>query len=282
MKNTRGFIYIACVLVSFCCIVPAYSALEYQAIPGAGVTSGYVDIYSASAGESYGYVRINYWNWQDGDGHYHYSYQLVNDGAPDTATDHIHFGWEYLESFDQAGDATASGYGSIYKFSIALDPDGDDAGPSDLYAISNAGSAQLDGTLNGGAWNPDVHCEDPGNIGVDWEVAGGNNPQDIDPARWDYDWVSSKGGKVWTNNGLLTDIDGEVSTDDGNSQYFHLTSSWGPGDALIGVATTSQVTASGYIPAPVDASVVVAPEPATCVLLGLGSSLIVASRRKRK
>ena len=132
---------------------------------------------------------------------------------------------------------------------------------ADSYARSTA--------ADGGAWG---HSPDPGNIGVDWAVSlqcddpTEPDPLPIAPSRWE--WESKKGGQ-WVID------EGDNSTDDSITQYFHLASSWGPELRLATVVAGVSNEASGMVMAPG-----VVPEPATFMLLGLGSLVVTLKKRK--
>ena len=253
-------------LCAFLClsITPVFAALDYQAVPG-GASSGSVDVYDPGMGAEYGYARLNYWYWQDVDSDWHYSYQIINNG--DRISDSsIHFGYTYIPGLYE----DTNNYDTIHSFSIDLDPDGDVLGPSDLvvgdtYARSTA--------AGGGGWG---HSPDPGNAGVDWSVSLQcddplqPDPLPIAPSRWEF---IDNGG---TKNDYWVDIAGDNSTDDSITEYFHLASAWGPELRLATVVAGVGSEASGMVMAPGTAPI---PEPATCVLLGLGS-LIVAARKR--
>lgn len=244
------------------CIVFVFVAnaqASYLPVP-VGANSGYVEVYDTARGLNYGKARIEYRWWLDQpSGYWHYAYQVFNNdyfGTPANKDDDYHFGYVY--------DSDVTLPDSINKFDVVFNPA---SGINDLLVLDTAAGS----TKGGGGWahSPGFNVLTGLWTSMDWTVTGSNGMQ-IEPARWDYD-------KVGKNNVWVRDSAGHRSTKDGDgsSQYFEIASRWAPGWITSSVVTGALAQAGGSVIGP---SVAPIPEPATCMILGLGC---IALFRKR-
>ena len=141
-------------------------------------------------------------------------------------------------------------------------------GPSDMTVVGSSGSSA------GG--NPWTWGFEGGKTGIDWTNLVG---QRVDPTTWE--WTNPGGGNTSDSYWIINEGDTSVT-----NPYFQLVSQWGPGEC------TAELVSYGYTPAPTSElfdllasgtvyGPVVVPEPATCLILGLGGLSLVVNRRKR-
>ena len=232
---------------------------SYLSVP-AGAESGSVEVYDTTEGLDYGMARIDYhWWFDEPSGYWHYAYQIFNNdyyNTPTDRTDDYHFGYIYDT------DATPD---KINKFDVVFDPA---SGIDDLLILDTmAGS-----TAGGGGWAHSIGYNIFTEVytGLDWIVSGSTGTQ-IGPAVWDYDRI--KGTWYWIN-----DAAGDRSTQDGDingGQYFEIASKWAPGWCSTAVTAGVSSQAGGMVIGP---SVI--PEPASCLILGIGAGCITLFRKK--
>jgi len=259
--KTKLFTCICCVASVVLCPHIASATLDYLPVPEGAAFGTTGVLYEQGGDTSWGGVRIDYWYWQDGEGDWHYAYQVINNydgGTPNDPTDDYHFGWRYVPGIVEDPDL----YLGIRLFSVSGLDILAGYGPPDLAAPGSAGSS-----AGGDPWTATI---DPANTGIDWVNQTG---AEINPTRWLW---KNKGGGTWE---IYT---GDNSTADGpGTQYFQLTSSWGPGmvDGTVlaegfisGVYT--ELLAEGDIVGPAQI-----PEPSTCLLLGFAALSLLSGRR---
>ncbi len=280
MKHKLTLLW-GCTVFFLFCVVPAFATPVYQLVqdhtsdPSYGTGLAVVD----SANPDLGTVAVEYHYWQSGT-YWYYSYRIINNtidswgGNESNPPEDYHFGWNIN---DDVGT-----YYTINKFDIKLHVWNDGIfwhGPDDLYFTGSAGS-----TTGGDPWG---YSDNPlFNSSVDYTVSlGSGTPLPIAPTRWE--WVRGRG-----QNPDYWDIyQGDNSTADGTGQYFQIASTWAPGPSATSVIIdlgTSQLIAASDILDPLDSGFngvmapMVIPEPASCLILGLGALCSSLYRRRNR
>ncbi len=209
---------------------------------------------------SYGSAGLKCWYWQEGD-YWYYTYQIdkktleyegtpKNDAEPPIG---YHLGW-----YDFSSVAT---YDGIYKFSLSGFEDGIGNTPDVMEATGLGGS-----TSTGNAWGI---YPDGDNTGMDWWLS---ELDAINPTRWEYVGQSTKD---WIKYYGDTSLGG-----DAGGQYFQIVSDWGPGDVVASITTND--TPPQHQPSTTIIGPAVIPEPCSFVILGIGASVLLSNRRKKK
>ncbi len=258
---------VVAVLVFLHCTTYVFALVPvYRPKPATGIYTGYAEIDNPSA-PTYGQVKIeyNYWLDPEGSGYWIYSYKIYNNDVAN-----YHFSWNTGTAPNYNLNQSLTAYNTINKFSINLDPDGNGKGPDDLHVLDTLAKA----STGGGPWG---HSADLFNKGVDWTVSmGTNTPKPIEPARRRWEKISGN------NYGWVNYYAGDTSTGDGpGTQYFQIASRWLPG--LCKASVVAGTTATAYSNSlAVDGiyGPVVAPEPATCLILGFGAISLLSYRRR--
>ncbi len=268
------------VLFLFCS--SAFAAIPYQSIPVDACFATTGAIWDTTEGAIYGKAEIESWYWQDTievegtpKDFWFYTYVIRNDkitydggsgeGSASDPPVGYHLGWEM-------------GSDHTYRRGINLlsltgfDSVNPGVGPDDLEATGSASSSS-----GGDAWT--IAAFDVG------AVSGSTG----------LDWSNSSGNRIWANTWRYIDqggtkndrwerwFDGDTSSDQFDLfQHFQIASQWGPGECIgelivpIG-GGDPQLHPIGTIIGPTEI-----PEPATFMILALGSLALSHRRAKRR
>jgi len=230
--------------------------------------TGYAEVFKSDdgCGLEYGKAKIEWHYWYDDTSeYYYYTYRVYNNevGTPEDPSDDYHFG--HILGDKSQGKLS---YDPINSFDVQFGIDIEYGDGSAIVATStNAGGYTADST-GGDPWDENVDwtyiiAEDKWiATGIDWSATrGGPGTQTITPMLWD--------------KGLQYDGDSSTS-DTGSYQYFQIASIYHPGLVTThvsnGVHSTNEILGDIYGPA-------VIPEPASCLILGLGSFWLLRRRR---
>jgi hypothetical protein len=233
----------------------ALAAPIYQTVlPGrTGYQTGSVEVWSASQGTNYGKAKIEWFTWYDTpSGYYYYAYKIYNNeaGLANDRSDDYHFGHVY----------DSGTYLPINEFALSWGS----APQMPTSAVTILGSAAS--SSGGNPWGGHVDViviPAPIATGIDWSTTQGAGAQTIAPAQWD------KQGSKWY---LI--YAGDTSTGDtGAYTYFEIASTYAPGNITASVSN-SLYWASGTVMGPA-----IVPEPASCIVLGLGFAGLLRRRR---
>jgi hypothetical protein len=274
MREKRSLFLGAVVLLSLVCVTSAFAVPTYMTLSAGSASDDYAwgtaEVYNngGSYGLNYGKAQIEWHYWSttvDSKKYWYYTYRIYNNeaGTANDRTDDYHYGHVY----------DTSTYVPINSFAIVPQADLPVAAEEDIVVTSAlAGSSK-----GGGAWNPLVVMGYNGTdwilTDVDWSATrGGATGQTIDPTKWDY-ITSGQNKNTWQKL-----YSGDTSRTDSGSQYFQIASIFAPDIVTAQVSNglvSSNTTINGVVYGPG-----VVPEPATCLLLGLGFFGLSSYRRR--
>jgi len=247
--------------------LPSYTSLSVGATKS-DYTTGYAEVYCPDAGFGldYGKAKIEWHYWYETSGYWYYTYKVYNNkvGAPDDRTDDYHYGHVY----DSGSTEPINTFDVVFGVDIP-NVTGEELVVTSSLAGSNAG---------GEPWG-DLTEQRYDSVtgqwyftGVDWNAARGvtpGNDMPIEPTQWDLK------GQTWS----MTYAGDTSRSDSGSCQYFQFASTWMPGvvDGYVSNGLhTADALAYGEVYGPTTV-----PEPATCLLLGLGALRLITARRKQ-